>query len=207
MRLRGWGRDALIVWKPEADNGGGTDQTAQETGETPETPTPTVEELQKQLAETQDKLKRANAESAERRKKLQEHEAAEQKRKAASMTEQEQAEANKKAAEESARLLRETRRDLALATVATKHPGLDVELLGKLITVEFDDAGMPVNVEAAVNDALAKWPHLKPVSGSGANPTNPGRKPQLTMEDVKKMSPDEINRRWDEVQGVLAAGR
>jgi len=213
MRLNGWGRDALFVWRPEADNGGGTQRVPEvvaAAGETPDAPTPTVEELQKTLAETQAKLKSVNAESAERRKKLQELEAAEQARKTASMTEQEQAKAAAEAAQKAAAAataeLREARREAALAKVAVKH-GIDTDLLGKLVSVEFDDAGMPVNVEAAVNEALDKWPTLKPVAGGGANPTNPGRKAALTIEDVKKMSQDEVNLRWDEVQGVLAAGR
>jgi hypothetical protein len=38
------------------------------------------------------------------------------------------------------------------------------------------------------------------------NPTNPANPTKLTLDAVKKMTPDEINKRWDDVQAVLSQG-
>lgn len=101
--------------------------------------------------------------------------------------------------------LRAARAETAIAKAAAKHQ-VSADLLTKLVDVEFDDAGEPVGVEAAVVRILAAHPYLKPAVG--VSPANPARVAVLTTEQIKQMTPDEINRRWDEVQAAMKpAGR
>lgn len=74
--------------------------------------------------------------------------------------------------------------------------------------VQFDDAGAPQGVEAALTELLAQKPYLRGAVSSGS-PTNPprGNSATLTKEDIAKMSPEQINARWDEVSAVLESGR
>jgi len=74
------------------------------------------------------------------------------------------------------------------------------------VDVEFDDAGQPVNVDAAVAAVVAAYPQLKPVPVQ-LTPTNPGRTQKLTLEDVKRMTPQQIIEHEKEIDALLAAGR
>lgn len=126
------------------------------------------------------------------------------------MSEAEKLQAAAKSAQEQAAAaqaeLRRAKADAALARVAAKE-GVDPELLAKLVTVEFDDMGAPVGLEAAAAAVLNQYPQLKPQTVAATlGTTNPARTAKLTMVDVKKMSPDEINSRWDEVKAAMAAG-
>ena len=124
------------------------------------------------------------------------------------MSEAERLQAQAKAAQEAAQAaqaeLRMARAQAAIAQAAATH-GINPAKLAKLVTVEFDDAGQPVGVEAAVAAVLQEWPELKPVAPT-VSATNPPRQSKLTLGDVKKMTPEEINSRWDEVQALLAGG-
>jgi len=71
---------------------------------------------------------------------------------------------------------------------------------------EYDAEGKPVNVGAAVAAVLEAYPQLKPQAQTG-NATNPGRVAKLTVEEIKKMTPEQVNARWDEVQAAMKAGR
>lgn len=154
-------------------------------------------------------VKTLRAENAQWRKQAQEAAAKvttfEQER----MSEAEKLQAQTKAAQEAAaaasQRLQQALADAAISRAAAKE-GVDPELLGKLVTVEFDADGAPVGLEANVAAVLNKYPQLKPAAPvPGA--TNPGRGPRkLTLEDIKKMSPEEINSRWTEVQATLAGG-
>jgi multidrug efflux pump subunit AcrA (membrane-fusion protein) len=115
----------------------------------------------------------------------------------------EAAQAEAKAAQEA---LRKARADAAISKVAAKH-GVDADLLGKLVSVEFDDDGQPTGVDAAISDLLTKHPYLKAGSAVSLSATNPQRKGALTIEDVKRMSEKEINARWNEIKPVLEASR
>ena len=160
--------------------------------------------LQAELARAQDALKKANAEAAERRKRLQTLEQAEQQRKAAQLSEAEKATAEAERAKSLEAELRKTRAGYEIAKAAARL-GVPEELAARLVDVEFDEAGQPVNVEAKLTEVLARYPHLRPAAAS--NPANPGRKPTLTLADIDKMSPQEVNARWDEVQVALRAGK
>jgi hypothetical protein len=74
--------------------------------------------------------------------------------------------------------------------------------------------GVPTNTEALLSTLLETRPFLKGTPAVVQTPstiqTNPSGNSQqgtLTIEDVKKMSPQEVNRRWDEVAPVLSAQR
>ena len=100
--------------------------------------------------------------------------------------------------------LRDARFETALAREAVKV-GLDPTLLAKLVSPEFDEEGKPVNVGAAVAKVLETYPNLKPQPAQAGSPTNPPRQAKLTMDDVRKMTPAQINARWDEVQAAMQA--
>lgn len=73
--------------------------------------------------------------------------------------------------------------------------------------LEFAEDGTPKNLEQALKELLKAKPYLAQPAASAGSPTNPGRiHTSLTLDDIKRMSPEEINRRWAEVQLVLAQG-
>lgn len=75
--------------------------------------------------------------------------------------------------------------------------------------VEWDDSGAPKNVQALLEAVLKAKPYLKasftqtPDLGQG---NRGGSSIPLTRDAIAKMSPGEINARWDEVQKVMAKG-
>jgi multidrug efflux pump subunit AcrA (membrane-fusion protein) len=149
--------------------------------------------------------KKLRSENASLRSRLKELEgkttAYEQERMTETQRWQAQALAAQAAAEAAGVELRKTRADAALAAAAAKH-GVDAGLLSKLVTLEFDDTGAPINIDASVAEVLKVWPQLK-AAVPNVTATNPGRTQRLSMDDIKRMSPDEINRRWAEVSAVL----
>lgn len=124
----------------------------------------------------------------------------------AQMTEAERLKAEAQEAKAQAEAAKaQAKQALAQAEIA-KHAakaGLDPTLAQRLVDVQFDDAGQPTGVDEAINNLLQQYPMLKAGSFE-AGATNPGRQNRLTLDDIKKMSPDEINRRWDEVQKTMA---
>lgn len=125
------------------------------------------------------------------------------------MSEAERLQAQAKAAQEAAQAARQelqaARAEVAISRAAATL-GVDPRKLAKLVVVEFDADGQPVNVDAAAAAVLNEWPELKAGTVTAA-PTNPSRKPRtLTVEDIKRMTPAEINSRWDEVQQTLQGG-
>lgn len=154
-------------------------------------------------------VKALRAENAKWRKEAQDARARVSDYEKAQLTEAERLQAQAKAAQEAAEAaraeLRKARAEAAIAQAAAKN-GVNGALLGKLITVDFDDTGQPVGVEAAVSAVLNEYRELKPQAAI-TNPAGAGRSAKLTMEDVKKMSHEEVNARWDEVQAAMAAQR
>lgn len=78
---------------------------------------------------------------------------------------------------------------------------------GKLVW----ENGTPKNVAALLTELLVAKPYLKAAPSAplipNAGPTNPGAahgSPPLTLDDIKKMKPNEINARWTEVAAVMA---
>ena len=157
---------------------------------------------------SEDYVKTLRAENAQWRKQAQEAAAKVQTFEQERMSEAERLQAQTKAAQETAAAaqskLQQALADAAISRVAAKE-GIDPELLSKLVTVELDDTGAPVGLEAAVVAVLNKYPQLKPAAAvPGA--TNPSRERKLTIADIQKMTPEQINARWGEVQAVLAGG-
>ncbi len=74
--------------------------------------------------------------------------------------------------------------------------------------IEFAEDGTPANIEVALRELLKARPYLSAGQAVVAA-TNParGQASVLTREDIRKMSPEEINRRWEEVSRGLAEGR
>ena len=62
-------------------------------------------------------------------------------------------------------------------------------------------------MEALLKELVKAKPYLVQPAAAGGSPTNParGQSAALTREDIARMTSDEINKRWDEVQAVLSA--
>lgn len=169
---------------------------AKETGQEPET-------------FSRDYVQTLRKEAAQYRKAAQDAAAKVASFEAQQMSEAEKLQAAAKSAQEQAQAarqeLQQARAEVAIARAAASL-GVDPRKLARLVTVEFDADGQPVNVDQAAAAVLNEWPELKPVAATpGA--TNPSRKPRtLTVDDIKRMTPAEINSRWDEVQQVLQGG-
>lgn len=127
-------------------------------------------------------LKDANAEAAKRRKELDEKAKAE-------MTEAERLKKDLETAQaERLALLRER--------VAAKH-GLPDALANRLQGMTQEE------MEADAAELAKALPKPAPKSPGPVAP-NPSDKPGLTMEQIRAMTPAEINKRWDEVQAALS---
>lgn len=153
-------------------------------------------------------VKQLRTEAAQWRKEAQDAKSKVQTFEQERMSEAERLQAQTKAAQEAAatasQRLQQALADAAISRAAAAQ-GVDPELLSKLVTVELDDTGAPVGLEAAVAAVLNKYPQLKPTAPvPGA--TNPSRERKLTIADIQKMTPEQINARWGEVQAVLAGG-
>lgn len=155
-------------------------------------------------------VKQLRDEAAQYRRRVKELEVKVSDFEQAQMTEAEklrvQAEAAAKQAAAAQEALRQARATAAISREAVRHQ-VDPDLLARLVDVQFDDDGEPAGVDAAVEQVLNRYPHLRPAAGVNMASTNPQRKPALTLEEVKRMKPDEINARWDEVQLALKTGR
>ena len=150
-------------------------------GETPVTVTaqpigtaPTAEEFQAQLDEMRKQLKAVNAESAGRRKKIEEIEAAEAKRKLAELSELDQLKA-KLAVQEKARLEAEGKAsealirhavEMAAATMKFHNPEIAYHLLD-LAEVSIGEDGKVAGVEDALKKLVKSNPYLV---GNGTAP-------------------------------------
>lgn len=182
------------------------EQTGQEPAETPEGQEPGGG---KQETFDAAYVKQLRDEAASWRRKVKDLEGKVTNFEAEKMTEAEQlkarAETAAKEAEEARAALRKARAEAAISRAATKS-GADPDLIAGLVQVDFDDDGNPKGVDAAITDLLTKYPYLK-ANAVSLSSTNPQRKPTLTRADVERMTPQQINERWDEVQEVMRAGK
>lgn len=157
-----------------------------------------------------DYVKELRAEAAKYRKEAQDAKAKVSAFETQQMSEAEKLQAQAKAAQEQAQAVRQelqqARAEVAISRAAAAN-GVDPRKLAKLVQVEFDDAGQPINVDQAVAAVLKEWPELKAQTTTAtASATNPARTAKLTVEAIKKMTPAEINERWEEVKAAMAAG-
>ena len=151
------------------------------------------------------KLRRENQSLRERLHALEEENANHKK---AQMTELERAKAEAKEAAERAEAvqaaLRQAKAEAAISRVAIEKQ-VDPDLLSGLVKVEFDKDGNPKGIDAAVDELLTKYPYLK--GGVSLNTANPQRQRALTLDDIRRMTPEQINARWTEVEAALKASR
>lgn len=126
------------------------------------------------------------------------------------------AEERARAAEERARLL-EVR--LAVERWARQAGVVDEDAAFRLLDLErleFDDGGTPTNVEQVLGQMLEERPWLRgtherePQSDTAgdsdpASPANPPREDSrlLTIEAIRRMSPEEINANWTAIEAAL----
>jgi hypothetical protein len=157
-------------------------------------------------------VKKLRAEAARYRKERNELEAKVKAFEQERMTKEEQAAQKLKELEEREKALTERMRSSNLrAAIMTAGAGklASVDAAMKLLdanTIEFDEDNNPVGVEAAVAKLLKEYPFLgvqMPPSGDKTNPERGGRN-ALTLDDIKRMSPSEINARWEEVSAVMS---
>ncbi len=151
-----------------------------------------LEQVQAELEKARKALKDANAESAGRRKRLEELEGAEAERERAKLSEVERAAKDAQAAQQKAQDL-ETR----LAEMDRKHKAavvqyevklqaaamgiIDPDAAVKLLdwdTLEFGEDGAPKNVEAALKKLVAAKPYLVKAQGSSSGLGTPAAKPR-----------------------------
>jgi hypothetical protein len=112
------------------------------------------------------------------------------------------------------------RERVTVATIKEAAAGAGVApaklaLIPRLIdraAVSYDADGEPTNVVALVTALLKEYPDFLTVAagaaGSGSADLGArGGARGLTMDEIKKMTPEAINARWPEVQSALAANR
>lgn len=71
--------------------------------------------------------------------------------------------------------------------------------------LEIDEAGQVQGIDDALQALRKAKPYLVRGSAPQVAPTNPVGQRPLTKEQIRMMSQDEINRRWDEVEKALQA--
>jgi len=127
----------------------------------------------------------------------------------------EQAEERARSAEERARSL-EVR--LEVERYARRAGIVDEDAAFRLMDharVELDPTGLPSNVEALLKELAERRPWLlnaeargsKDEGAVGAGPANPPRDGfrTLSVEAIRRMSPDQINDNWEAIEAALRA--
>jgi hypothetical protein len=171
------------------------------------------------LEEAQAALAAARREAAANRTKLSALEKEKADQEAAKLSEQEKlAKRVKELEETNARIAAEAQTAATNARIereAARLGAVDPELLTRLIdsaSIERDAAGNPTNLEALIKGVLKAKPYLVAETGQSApaagatNPASGRGTPALTLADIKKMTPTQINARWKDVQEALARG-
>ena len=176
-------------------NSGETPGAGGQDGKTPngENGQPTAEQLAAELASLRAALKAANAESATRRKKLDELEAAEEERKAAQLSEVEKAKKAQADAEAKAVATEERLRTAAIrSAVAMEAARLsfydpeDAFRLADLAEVQVADDGTVTGVDNALKALTKAKPHLVRVASGGGeiNSTAAGRQTRPSADEL-----------------------
>ena len=154
-------------------------------------------------------LARARKEAAKYRAELRQYQEAEEARKREAMTAAEKLQADFEALQAKFVKAEADRRDAlirsAVTTAASNAGFVDVEDAMRLLpTEEIEVDGDTVHgVDELVAKLVASKPYLTRRQGA-PSPTNPSSPSRLTLEAVKRMSPQEINANWDAVQDVLS---
>lgn len=174
-----------------------------------EAPAPVAETLdadalRKEVAQTR-------KEAAEYRRKLREFELAQADAEAAKLSEAEKL--KKQVADLSAKLTaaeqerQERTLRAAVEKAAAKLGIVDADAAYLLLdksALAVDEAGKVSGAEQAISALVQARPWLvQAAPTSAANPAR-GASSRLSLDDVRRMGPDEINARWDEISQVLA---
>ncbi len=182
--------------KPEGTEGteGERPEGASEEGQLTVTP----EEAQAELTRVRAALKKANAEAAERRKKLKAFEEAEQKRKDAELSDKERLErqlvAAQQAQEEAEAMVNDVLLRTAVDRAAAKAGFIDPEVayqLADLSGVEIGEDGEVAGVEKALKGLAKDKPYLLKQEGSqqldiNAGKGGKGKGGQADLEAIKR---------------------
>lgn len=154
-----------------------------------------------------DYVRKLRAEAAEYRRKLRELEAKVKADEEAKMSEQERLQKRLAELEQQAsqyqRAVQARTLEYEVKLQAARLGIVDPEAAYRLIdlaAIEYDEDGRPKNAEKALKALISARPWL--VASGTSSPTNPPRG-GLTLDDVRRMSPAEINQRWEEVKRVL----
>lgn len=181
-------RDA-ILFEADAGGSGGGEGTGEDDGNGGEM---TPEQLQAELERVRVALKKANDESAGRRKKLEEIEAAEEARKTAELSEAQQAAARAEKAEAELKALAERHERNAIqaavrleaVTLGFVDPA-DAVALADLSSVTLGDDDQVIGADKAVQALAKAKPHLvKQATTADINARNSGRQTSLTPEQI-----------------------
>lgn len=158
-------------------------------------------------------VRKLRAEAAEYRRRLRELENTVRQHEEAKLSETEKLQKRVAELEREQQVYQQERQERTLQyetmLAATRLGIVDPEAAYRLLDVaklQFNEDGKPVNLVPVLQELVQQRPYL--LARGGTSPTNPNRPHVgLTLDDVKRMSPDEINTRWDEVQRVLASQR
>lgn len=168
----------------------------------PDAPTLDADAIKAELA-------RARKEAAKYRTELRKFQDAEEARKQASMSAAEKLQAEYEGLQAKYAKAEADRREAlirAAVTAAASNAGfVDVDDAMRLLpTDEIEvDGDRVAGVDGLVAKLVASKPYLTKRQ-TAPSPTNPSSPSRLTLEAIKRMSPQEINANWDAVQDVLS---
>lgn len=100
--------------------------------------------------------------------------------------------------------LEQTLRRQRIAAAANRVGFKDVE--DAIRFLDEDDTEDDVQTERALKRLAREKPYLIDARRASGAPVNGERSTSLSYEDIKGMSQEQINARWDEVQAALSAG-
>lgn len=164
------------------------------------------EALEKELAEARREAAANRRAAADAKKALEEL-------RGKSLTEEERKTQELETLREQAKTAAARERELVLGyevALEAGRMGLDPRLVTKLLdssTVEWDDAGRPKELRKALEGLVAEYPVLRPAAAASGTATGaPARTGSaLTKDSIRRMTPEEIEARWPEVQTVLSS--
>lgn len=165
------------------------------------------------LEQAQAIIRELRSENASRRKTAAELEAKVKEHESSRLSDQEKlqksaTEAAQKAQDAETRL-KALSVQMAVERAARKLGIVDEDAAVKLLdpgTIEFD-GDTPKNIEALLGELVKVRPWLKGVGegNNGASTANPGQQGRkLTKDQIRNMTPDQINANWDAVKAALA---
>lgn len=167
------------------------------------------------LEQALDALKKARAEAAANRVKLNEYERAQQEAERAKLTKEEQLVAKvadlERAQTERTRSHQEQIVQYEVRLAAAKQGIVDPDAAAKLLDwsqIDYDDAGNPKNVGKLLQDLIKNKPYLaSPQSGSPANPPRQNTSLTFTQSQIAQMSPEEYQRNRAAIARAMKEGR